>query len=368
VGGFDAGSIGLMLPVLRESSGADAAGASLLVSLYIAGTLVALPLAGWLAARIGTARIYAACAAIAAAGAAVALGTDDIRLLYGARLLQGIGQSPLLPLAATIVALQWAPERQGRWIGAISLSYGLAFSAAMVVTPLLMRITPHAPFAVSLALAVIACVPTSAASPAPAGSRARWLTRPVAALLAIAAGTGLGQAAIVYLPTLAILRLGVAKTDTGVLMLPLVTCGIAATLGITLWMDRTGPRVLLALGAIGTLAGIAIAGWGPASKIAFMAGTALLGLGITGLCGGPLRFAATRVVPRESQATAQAAIALVTNVGVLAGSLLIGAIDEVVTDERAALQEALLVACVAMAVTFAPLLARGRPAPQPARP
>ena len=355
VGGFDAGSIGLMLPAMREASGADATAGSLLVSLYIAGGLAAVPLAGWLAGRVGAARIYATCAAIAALGAALALGTSDIRWLFVARLLQGIGQGPLLPLAAAIVAMQWAPERQARWIGAISLAYGIAFTSAIVATPLVMRIDAHAPFALTLALAAIACLPMPDSRAARNGKPPSWLNRRLAALLAIAAGTGLGQAAVVYMPTLAILRLGVTQADTGMLMLPLVTCGIAATVGITLWMDRIGPRVLLIAGALGTLAGIAIATWGPASSAAFAVGTALLGLGITGLCGGPLRFAAVQVVPRESQAGAQAAIVLVTNVGVLAGSVLIGGFAGLLADERAALQAALLVACAAMAACFVPL-------------
>ena len=65
---------------------------------------------------------------------------------------------------------------------------------------------------------------------------------------------------------------------------------------------------------------------------------------------------------RDAQAPAQAAIALVTNVGILAGSVLIGAVAQVLADERVALQAALAVACVAMAACFATLAWTQRPA------
>ncbi len=354
--GIDAGAIGPLLPAMREASGAGAATGSLLVSLYVAGQLAGIAASGVTARRAGSGAVFRANAALAAAGSLVALLTSDLQWLLLARLLQGLGQGALLPMAAAIVAASFPPEHQGRWIGALSLAYGVAFLAAIVATPSVIRLTWHAPFAVSLVLAVTASVlvstPRAAAVPA---ARPPRLGRTLRPLLLVALGTGVGQAAVVYLPTLSILRLGIDATETGRLMLPLVVCGVGATIAITLWMDRLGAHVLLVGGAAATLVAIAICAWAPASQALFMAGSALLGAGITALCGGPLRYAAMRAVAPGAQSIAQASVALVTNVGVLAGSLLIGAVAAAHGDERTALQTALAAACAIMAATFLPL-------------
>src|SRR5258708_31001988 len=99
-----------------------------------------------------------------------------------------------------------------------------------------------------------------------------------------------------------------------------------------------------------------------------MGGAGLLGLGITGLCGGPLRYAAARAMPAGAQGLAQSAVALATNVGLLGGSIVIGSLAAIGGDERAALQMALLATCPGMAATFLSLPGFHGPRAPPARP
>lgn len=376
LGGFDAGAVGYVLPVLRAATGADAATASWLVSAYVVGMLVGIPLAGGAVARYGAAALFRGGLVLALAGAALALLTDSIYTVLAARALQGLGQGPLLPLAATIVAQHWPLERQGRLVGGLSLTYGVAFLAATAVAPPLLQLGWRASFVLSLAAAAAAlwasrhgAAPAStapapsgeAATPAgaptaPAGLRA-LCTREMAAVSVLSLGTGVGQAMLVWFPTLAIVRLGVSAAATSLLMLPLVAGGIAATLAITAWLDRLGARRLLSAGATATLLGLLVAVLVPASRTAFAVGAGLFGLGIVGLCGGPLRYAAARALPASSQGPAQSAVALLTNVGLLAGSVLLGALAGGGRDERSGVEAALQVAGVLMTLSFAALWA-----------
>ena len=368
--GLDAGSIGFVLPAMRAATGASAQTASWLLTVFVAATLLAMSLAGLATRRFGAMALFRACAVLAAAGAALA-SFGGIGTLLLARAVQGLGQGPLLPLAAAIVVMQWPAQRQGRLIGAISLAYGLAFLAAMVGTPLLLQWGWRLAFVVSgvLAVATLALLGNAAgqaAQPAAEPAPLRWqllLQRETLAIAVLSLGTGIGQAVLVYFPTLAIQRLGVAAQDTALLMLPLVAGGIGATVLIMAVMDRSGARTLIVAGALATLAGVALAAAGPASKLAFMIGAGALGLGITGLCGGPLRYAAARALPASEQGLAQSAVALLTNLGVLGGSLLIGLLadgsgqpgDAAAT--RTAIESAMLTSGIIMALSFLPACA-----------
>jgi len=399
LGGFDAGAVGYVLPALRAATGADAATASWLVSVYVVGMLAGIPLAGAAVARFGADTLFRAGLAVALAGAALALLTDSIVALLAARALQGIGQGPLLPLAATLVAQRWPLQRQGRLVGALSIAYGAAFLAATAVAPPLLQLGWRASFALSMAAAAAALVaayqgaarvpadpvapgmpaapaaPADAADvagmaratevaddpgrhavPALAGPSGLW-TREMAAIGVLSLGTGIGQAILVWFPTLAIVRLGVSAAATSLLMLPLVVGGILATLAITARLDRLGARRLLCAGAAATLVGLLMAVLLPASHSAFMAGAGLFGLGIVGLCGGPLRYAAARAVSVGAQGPAQSAVALLTNVGLLAGSLLLGQFAGAGKDERAGVETALLATGALMALSFTALWA-----------
>jgi MFS family permease len=177
------------------------------------------------------------------------------------------------------------------------------------------------------------------------------------AIAVLALGTGVGQALLVWFPTLAIARLGVRMGDTAQLMLPLVIGGIVATLVIAAVLDRIGARRLLMVGAVAAVAGMLLALAAPPTRIAFMAGAGLFGLGVVGLCGGPLRYAAARAVPGAAQGPAQSAVALLTNIGLLAGSVLLGALAATRPSERTGVEAALLAGSALMGSSFVALLA-----------
>jgi MFS family permease len=349
VSGFDGGSIGFLLPAVRADLGIAAAPASWLVALYVAGTLAAVPIAGALVRRFGDAVLFRVCAAIAAVAAVAAAAAPGSDLLLLARLAQGVGQGPVLPLAAAIVSARWPMARQGRMHAALSLAYGVGFLGGMLAAPMLLQ------WGWRLVFGVAAVLPAAAlAFPLPSGSAtypraAVPRRRQLAVIAVLALGTGVGQAVVVYLPTLAVERLAVTPSAAGWLMAPLVVGGIVGTLAIAAWLDAVGARHILVWGAIGTVGGVLLAAAAPPSPAAFLAGAAALGLGITGLCGGPLRYAAARAAPVAEQGLAQSMVALATNVGLLGGSLLLGAFA------TAGAARAVVVACALMALLFVPV-------------
>lgn len=356
--GLDAGAIGYVLPAMRAATGADAALASALVSGFVAASLLAVPAAALLARRVAPARLLRAALALAGLAAALALLAPGVHGVLAARALQGLAHGPLLPLAAAVLVLQAPPGRQGRWLGLQALAYGLAFLIATAGTPFVLQAGWRAAFGACGALALaLALLPARAAAPAPP-VQAAWRALAVPALLpvgAVAIGTGIGQALLVWLPTLAAARLGLALTAAALPMLALVAGGLGGTALVTLRLDRNGARPLAAAGALAALAGLLLAAAVPPSPAAFAAGALALGFGTATLSGGPLRWAAARVLPPAEQGPAQGLVAWLTNLGLLGGSLLVGALAA-----RGPLATALLAAGAAMALALAAAVALPR--------
>jgi MFS family permease len=349
--GFDAGAVGFVLPAMRAATGVDPQAGSALVWVYVLGTLLSIAGSGAAVARWGAARLWTASLLLAAAGALLAALATGLLALTAA---------PLLSLAATRVAQQWPAGRQGRLIGALSLAYGVAFLGATLSTPLLLQFGWRSGFvlsAVVAALALAASVRLPAArvtAPAPHAATPWRLLRQgeMRAIAVLSLGTGVGQAVLVWLPTLAQLRLAATPLATAGLMLPLVLGGLASTAAVTLWLDRVGARRAIAAGAALTLVGALVVAALPPSAWAYAVGAGVFGVGITALCGGPLRYAAARALPAAAQGLAQSAVALLTNVGLLGGSLLLGHVSAALPTEAQGVQAAVLAACVLMTASF----------------
>ncbi|MFT3817414.1 MAG: MFS transporter [Rubrivivax sp.] len=329
--GFEAGAIGFVLPALRRDTGASAQQASWLLSVFVAATLLSVPACALAARRLGAARLLRGCLALAVLAGALASVLPGLPAVLAARALMGLAHGPLLPLAAAVVVLHAPPQRHGRLLGLVSLSYGLSFVAATIGTPWLLLPGWRGAFVLGTALALLAWLVPLPASPPTAAAAApappRWpqaLGRPLRAVLLLALGTGIGQAALVWLPTLAVTRLQIGMTQAAPLMVPMLLGGLLATAGVMRWLDRLGPRPLVWAGGAVALAGLALAVAAPPGALAFMAGSAGMGLGIGLLSGGPLRYAAARALPPAAQGLAQGAVAWVTDLGLLAGTLLLG--------------------------------------------
>ncbi|AKU95498.1 Putative transmembrane efflux protein [Labilithrix luteola] len=144
------------------------------------------------------------------------------------------------------------------------------------------------------------------------------------ASLALAAGVG--QACVVLLPTCGMAELGVSAAASGPLLIPIVLGGLGTNLLASARLDRWGPKPFLAAGLLGMALGNLVTAWLGTNLLAFEVGALLLGAGVSAMSSGALRYLATLYGAADDADANQAAISLLTNVGVLVGGSLWGAI------------------------------------------
>jgi EmrB/QacA subfamily drug resistance transporter len=141
-----------------------------------------------------------------------------------------------------------------------------------------------------------------------------------------AALSGFAEAALVFVPALLVAAFAVAESTASFMLLPVVlVMAIGSPLaGRTL--DRTGSRTVVLIGTSALGIGMLVVGLAPISMVLFYAAGALVGLGLSWLLGAPLRYIMLNEAPRPQRAASQAALALSTRVGQLAGGALVGAV------------------------------------------
>jgi EmrB/QacA subfamily drug resistance transporter len=145
---------------------------SWVVTAYLVGSTVTVPLYGKLSDLYGRRRLFVVSISIFVAGSALCALAQGIGELVAFRALQGIGAGGLLPLSQAAIADLFSPRERGRYQGFI----GAVWATAAVAGPLLGgTLTDHATwrwiFLINLplgALALVAVVRTM-----PAASRAQ---------------------------------------------------------------------------------------------------------------------------------------------------------------------------------------------------
>ena len=150
--------------------------------------------------------------------------------------------------------------------------------------------------------------------------------RQVRLTVAVAAGAGLSEAAVVFVPALLVAAFGVKESTASFMLLAIV---LAMAVGSPLsgrMLDRLGSRVVVLAGAALTSAGMLLVGLIPASLTIFYIASALFGLGLAVLLGAALRYIMLNEAPATERASAQAALTIFTSIGQVLGGALIGAV------------------------------------------
>jgi EmrB/QacA subfamily drug resistance transporter len=151
-------------------------------------------------------------------------------------------------------------------------------------------------------------------------------SRQVILVTALAAGSGLGEAAVVFVPALAVAAFAVSNSMSSFMLLPAVLAlGVGAPL-FGRMLDRFGSRsVVLAATSLLT-AGMLLVSLLPVNLVVFYLAAVLTGLGLAGLLGASLRYMMLNEAPAADRAAAQGALSLFTSVGQLMGGALVGAL------------------------------------------
>lgn len=151
-------------------------------------------------------------------------------------------------------------------------------------------------------------------------------SRQVALATALAAGAGLAEAAVVFVPTLLVAAFKVTTSTASFMLVPIV---IAMAIGSPFsgrMLDAFGSRVVVlggtALMAVGLML-VAVVG---NSVALFYLSAVLFGLGLSVLIGAALRYIMLNEAPASERASAQGLLTIFTNAGQLFGGVFVGAI------------------------------------------
>lgn len=149
--------------------------------------------------------------------------------------------------------------------------------------------------------------------------------RPVQVACALAVGAGLVEATFVLLSAYAVAEFGVAKSQASYLLLPLVA-GVAVGSPVAgRLLDRVGARPVVTVGAVLVAAGMATIAAGPGLAL-HVAGTVVLGLGLSGILGSSLSYILLNEAGADERAVAQGLSTVFISVGQLVGAAVLAAL------------------------------------------
>lgn len=183
--------------------------------------------------------------------------------------------------------------------------------------------------------------------------------RPVQVACALAVGAGLVEATFVLLSAYAVAAFGVGKAQASYLLLPLVAgVAVGSPLAGRL-LDRIGPRPVVTAGALLVAAGMGVVAAGPALAV-HVAGTVVLGLGLSGILGSSLSYILLNESGAEERTVAQGLSTLFISVGQLVGAAALAAAAASVPDPAVGYRTGF--AAVAVVGLALAVLARALPA------
>lgn len=140
----------------------------------------------------------------------------------------------------------------------------------------------------------------------------------------IAMGTGLAEAGMVFLPSLAVAGLGVRESTASFMLLPLVaTMIVGAPLAGWLVAHR-GAKQVIQSGLMLVVSGMLVFSIPVLSTATFYLAGALVGIGLSALLGAPLRYVVIREVPEPQRGAGQGLLTLFLSVGRITGAAAVG--------------------------------------------
>jgi MFS family permease len=182
--------------------------------------------------------------------------------------------------------------------------------------------------------------------------------RQVRLVAAFAAGAGVSEAAMVFLPSLAVASLGVGEATASFMLVPLVLALAVGSPVAGRLLDAVGSKPVVIAGLALTAAGLVIFGLASGQLTGFLLGSVATGLGLSSLLGAPLRYILLDEADERDRGASQGLLTVFTSVGQLVGAALVGA---VAATSAGGFAHALLVLGVIVALLVVPALTlRGR--------
>ncbi len=149
-----------------------------------------------------------------------------------------------------------------------------------------------------------------------------FTTRQLRTTWMLCVGAGFGMGSVIFISSVAVAAFNTPSKRAGLLLLPLVLCSSAASVGFGRILNRLGPRNVM-LSGFGTLAiGSGMIGLGAAHFWVYLIATLFIGTGVGIVVGGTLRTVVLDEVDQRQRSAAQALV----NIGIAIGNLLVIAV------------------------------------------
>ena len=100
---LDTSVTNVILPHLQGSLSAGLDEVSWVITSYLAANAVIIPATGWLTGLFGRKRFFLICATVFVASSFVSGAAPDLTTLIVARILQGLGGGPIIPISQAIL-------------------------------------------------------------------------------------------------------------------------------------------------------------------------------------------------------------------------------------------------------------------------
>ena len=163
------------------------------------------------------------------------------------------------------------------------------------------------------------------AAPAPLIDPALWRNRQLRLANGLAGLSGLLQAGLVFVPSLAVAAFGVTPATAAYLLAPAVLASAVGAPVVGRLLDQLGSRAVLVGGTVVLAAGLLAVPAVTGSLPLFVADGVVVGLGLASLTGAPLRYVVLNEAGAEHRAAAQSLLTVASNMGQIVGSAAVGA-------------------------------------------
>ncbi|MES1981899.1 MAG: DHA2 family efflux MFS transporter permease subunit [Pseudomonadota bacterium] len=105
------------VPTISGALGISSNQGTWIISAYSVAAAIAMPLTGWLARRMGEARLFVFSVLAFTLMSTLAAFSQNITMLVIFRLLQGFVSGPMVPLSQTLLVRSYPPEKRGAAMG-----------------------------------------------------------------------------------------------------------------------------------------------------------------------------------------------------------------------------------------------------------
>ena len=147
---------------------------------------------------------------------------------------------------------------------------------------------------------------------------------------ALAAGAGLGEVGMVFIPSLAVAAMPsiINKESASYLLMPVVLAMAVGSPLVGRILDKTGSKLVVFVGSLLVAIGMIMLGIPSITSMLalFIIAGIVIGLGLSALLGAPVRYIMLNEAPVSDRTAAQGAITLFTSIGQLTSSALVGAV------------------------------------------